>query len=75
MCTHFHIPFDVDYHVIAWKPLIDNERVVHHVLLFGCHETGKYFVIRKIITSILMECFNCLSGQENTEDAKGYFLF
>ncbi|XP_063403128.1 dopamine beta-hydroxylase-like isoform X2 [Mytilus trossulus] len=36
VCTHLHVPLDGDYHVIAVKPHVDNRRVVHHILLFGC---------------------------------------
>ena len=36
----FELPQDGDYHMIATKPFIDNEYVMHHILLYGCDETG-----------------------------------
>lgn len=29
------------YHMIGTKPIIDNEDITHHILLFGCDETSK----------------------------------
>jgi hypothetical protein len=40
MCLVFDFPQDGDYHVVATKPVIDNHHVMHHILLFGCDETG-----------------------------------
>lgn len=40
MCTMFDLPTDEDYHMIANTPYIDNEYVMHHMLLYGCPETG-----------------------------------
>lgn len=42
ICQHFKIPTDKDYHVIAYKPEIDNNIVMHHILLFGCKSGGNY---------------------------------
>lgn len=39
-CMTFELPQDGDYHMIATKPVIDNEYVMHHILLFGCGESG-----------------------------------
>ena len=39
-CMTFELPQDGDYHMIATKPFIDNEYVMHHILLYGCDETG-----------------------------------
>ncbi|BFZ05845.1 hypothetical protein BsWGS_08884 [Bradybaena similaris] len=36
MCFSFDVPNDQDYHVVANKPIISNQNVVHHMLLFGC---------------------------------------
>ncbi|XP_052692764.1 DBH-like monooxygenase protein 2 homolog isoform X1 [Crassostrea angulata] len=38
-CMTFELPQDGDYHMIATKPVIDNEYVMHHILLFGCGES------------------------------------
>ncbi|XP_048751456.2 DBH-like monooxygenase protein 2 [Ostrea edulis] len=35
-CMIFELPRDGDYHMIATEPYIDNEYVMHHILLFGC---------------------------------------
>ena len=42
--THFHVNIKTDHHVIAWTPLIDNERVLHHITVFGCDKIGKIFL-------------------------------
>lgn len=39
-CMTFELPQDGDYHMIASKPVIDNEYVMHHILLFGCEDSG-----------------------------------
>ncbi|XP_021362324.1 tyramine beta-hydroxylase-like [Mizuhopecten yessoensis] len=39
MCMNFALPADQDYHVIADKGSIDNEFVMHHILIIAC-ETG-----------------------------------
>ena len=44
MNTYFHLPIKTDHHIIAWKPLIDNERVIHHIVLLGCDKIGKIFL-------------------------------
>ncbi|XP_069121902.1 DBH-like monooxygenase protein 1 [Argopecten irradians] len=38
-CMLFDLPTDGDYHMVATTPYIDNEEVMHHILLFGCDET------------------------------------
>jgi hypothetical protein len=42
--THFHVKIKTDHHVIAWTPLIDNERVLHHITVFGCDKIGEIFL-------------------------------
>ncbi|XP_067661007.1 DBH-like monooxygenase protein 1 [Haliotis asinina] len=37
-CMLFDVPQDQDYHVVAIKPYIDNDNVMHHILLYGCGE-------------------------------------
>lgn len=39
-CLLFEFPQDQDYHIVATKPVIDNKHVMHHILLFGCDESG-----------------------------------
>ncbi|OWF46130.1 tyramine beta-hydroxylase-like [Mizuhopecten yessoensis] len=38
-CMLFELPTDEDYHMVATTPYIDNEEVMHHIILFGCDET------------------------------------
>ncbi|XP_048751432.2 tyramine beta-hydroxylase-like isoform X1 [Ostrea edulis] len=38
-CMTFELPQDGDYHMIATQPYIDNEYVMHHILIFGCEES------------------------------------
>ncbi|XP_071097402.1 DBH-like monooxygenase protein 1 [Haliotis cracherodii] len=39
ICMIFDVPSDRDYHYIASKPLIDNDNVMHHVVVYGCTDT------------------------------------
>ena len=41
----FELPQDDDYHMVATQPFIDNEQVMHHILLFGCDESGGYLLL------------------------------
>ncbi|XP_033749801.1 uncharacterized protein LOC117334351 [Pecten maximus] len=36
MCMNFALPADQDYHVIADKGLINNEFVMHHIIIYAC---------------------------------------
>lgn len=36
-CKTFLLPHDQDYHIVASDPVLDNPRVVHHMLLYGCN--------------------------------------
>ncbi|XP_061190243.1 dopamine beta-hydroxylase-like [Saccostrea echinata] len=38
-CMTFELPNDGDYHLIATTPNIDNEYVMHHILLYGCDDS------------------------------------
>ncbi|XP_033727104.1 peptidyl-glycine alpha-amidating monooxygenase A-like isoform X1 [Pecten maximus] len=38
-CVKFPLPTDVDYHIVGLKPLIDNENVVHHIIMYGCDDS------------------------------------
>ena len=42
MCMIFDLPSDRDYHLMAYEPVIDNEHVMHHILLYGCDPDGMY---------------------------------
>lgn len=53
MCTMFDVPSDGDYHIIANKPFIDNEYVMHHMLFFGCKDTES---VRKYTPNVAERC-------------------
>ncbi|XP_050408479.1 uncharacterized protein LOC130010327 [Patella vulgata] len=36
MCMSFDLPSDEEYHLIASKPIINESKVMHHMLLFAC---------------------------------------
>ncbi|KAL4219112.1 hypothetical protein ACF0H5_021695 [Mactra antiquata] len=36
ICMVFDFPIEGDFHIVAFKPAIDNARVLHHILLNGC---------------------------------------
>ncbi|XP_069138144.1 dopamine beta-hydroxylase-like isoform X2 [Argopecten irradians] len=36
ICMNFALPADQDYHIIADRGLIDNEFVMHHIIIYGC---------------------------------------
>ncbi|CAG2237960.1 Temptin [Mytilus edulis] len=35
-CMIFNLPSDQDYHLMAYEPNIDNEMVMHHIIIYGC---------------------------------------
>ncbi|XP_071155442.1 tyramine beta-hydroxylase-like isoform X1 [Mytilus edulis] len=35
-CMIFNLPSDQVYHLMAYEPYIDNEMVMHHILIYGC---------------------------------------
>ncbi|WAR31632.1 DOPO-like protein, partial [Mya arenaria] len=37
-CMIFQFPQDGDFHMVATQPLLDNKKVMHHILFFGCAE-------------------------------------
>ncbi|XP_070174485.1 tyramine beta-hydroxylase-like [Littorina saxatilis] len=39
-CMTFDLPDDDVYHLVATQPYIDNEQVMHHVILYGCDSDG-----------------------------------
>ena len=42
-CMTFELQnVDTDYHLIATRPIVKNQNVVHHMLLYGCKDTGMY---------------------------------
>ena len=65
MNTHFHVTIKTDHHVIAWKPLIDNRRVIHHMALLGCDKIGKIF----------LSISQFSNGFWNSSDSVAFFFF
>ena len=57
-CKTFLLPSDGDYHVIASDPILDNKRVIHHMILYGCKGNA----------TVEDEPFNCIMGQTNCQD-------
>ncbi|KAL3870617.1 hypothetical protein ACJMK2_038665 [Sinanodonta woodiana] len=39
-CMVFDLPQDGDYHLVATKVILDNVNMMHHILVYGCTETG-----------------------------------
>jgi hypothetical protein len=53
-CFSFQVPFTSTEQAVAWAPIIDDKRVVHHFILYGhkttavpdgCGDTGRVFVM------------------------------
>ena len=42
MCMLFEFPSYDDFHIIASTPYLDNEDVMHHILIYGCDRESKY---------------------------------
>ena len=57
-CKTFRLPSDGDYHVVASDPLLDNTKVIHHMILYGCSKDVK----------IEKDPFNCIMGQTDCQD-------
>jgi hypothetical protein len=45
------VPETVDHHMVANKPLVDNDHVMHHMLLYGCEGSLQmtYFNVLKYL--------------------------
>ena len=52
ICMLFRVPDEVSLHLVAMQPLLNNTRVVHHMLLFGCRDGGEWVPV----TSDLSVC-------------------
>lgn len=44
-CMVVEVPEMEDHHMVANKPLIDNENVMHHLLVYGCQGNQKGFFV------------------------------
>lgn len=40
MCQAFDIPSDKDYHLVATESRIDNINIAHHMVIYGCEDSG-----------------------------------
>jgi len=38
ICMGYRLPTDMKYHAIGMKPLVDNSKMLHHMLLYGCNQ-------------------------------------
>ncbi|XP_013401794.2 DBH-like monooxygenase protein 1 [Lingula anatina] len=36
VCQQFEVPHAAAYHAVAFEPIIDNKRVMHHMILYAC---------------------------------------
>ncbi|KAK3590359.1 hypothetical protein CHS0354_020680 [Potamilus streckersoni] len=61
MCMVFDLPKDGDFHLIAFEALQDNLNVLHHIVVYGCDERSKNYIVNHS-----EECF--MSAQEGCED-------
>jgi dopamine beta-monooxygenase len=43
MCQSFDVSAYADAHVVAFEPVIANQRVMHHIVVFACPEIRKTF--------------------------------
>ena len=37
--SFFQVPNDIEYHAIAFEPIVDNPNVLHHMMLYGCGDS------------------------------------
>eukprot|EP00795_Rhopilema_esculentum_P007433 gene7433-13194_t len=57
-CKTMTLPHDQDYHITATEPVLDNTKVIHHMLLYGCD--GDMEIEEKP--------FNCVMGSDRCKD-------
>jgi len=38
ICQGFYLPNDTAYHIVGSTPIINNSRVIHHMLLYACRD-------------------------------------
>jgi len=53
MCIVFDLPSDTDYHLMAYEPVIDNEHVMHHILLYGCDPKCMYTQLTLLFKTLI----------------------
>ena len=41
LCKYFPVPNDQNYDIIGAEILLDNKKVLHHMVLYGCDVEGK----------------------------------
>ncbi len=65
-CQSFTLPSDDEYHIIGHEGIVDNDLVVHHMLLYACdeHESKKHFILLKFSCkySLLSEALFLIFG-------------
>ena len=56
-CQSFELPRDRVYHLVGSEPLLDNEDVIHHQILFGCADSGNTRC-SSILRSVYIMCLS-----------------
>jgi hypothetical protein len=52
---------DVPYHAIAFEPIIDNEKYVHHIVVFACNYKNVFYNEKMFeCTNSIRDCFQTL---------------
>ncbi|XP_033732461.1 tyramine beta-hydroxylase-like isoform X2 [Pecten maximus] len=68
-CMVTDLPTDGDYHLLANKPYINNDDVVHQILLYGCDETSSNAILTfpvntpKVCNTAIRQQCNVLIGK------------
>ncbi len=57
-CKTFKLPSDRDYHIVASEAVLDNTKVIHHMIIRGCSED----------IEIEKEPFHCIMGSSRCKD-------
>ena len=42
MCMLFEFPSQDDFHIVATTPYLDNEDIMHHIIIYGCDPESKW---------------------------------
>jgi hypothetical protein len=52
-CLNRTLTSDTDYHLMAYEPVIDNEHVMHHILLYGCDPKCMYTQLTLLFKTLI----------------------
>ena len=56
MCQYVEFPNDTTYDVIASEAIIDNTAIAHHIVVYGCDQTGIWFIHYSILHIKTIKC-------------------